>query len=117
MVLRGAGEDFCIGRAGMGCEAGSASLIRLTRGRKFSDVVFAAYSAIAHLPIPDHRPWCRAAHTASAAPSRRPATSLIASDKARVGVWEMAHQIMPTMVLSSFVDRVPRKAAGLPALI
>jgi len=23
---------------------------------------------------------------------------------------EMAHQIMPTMVLSSFVDRVPRKA-------
>ena len=24
----------------------------------------------------------------------------------------MAHQIMPTMVLSSFVDRVPRKAAA-----
>jgi enoyl-CoA hydratase/carnithine racemase len=34
----------------------------------------------------------------------------IASDKARFSVPEMAHQIMPTMVMSSFVDRVPRKA-------
>ena len=55
-------------------------------------------------------PWCRAARTASAAPSPRPATSRIASDKASFSVPEMAHQIMPTMVMSSFVDRVPRKA-------
>jgi Enoyl-CoA hydratase/carnithine racemase len=34
----------------------------------------------------------------------------IASDKAVFSVPEMAHQIMPTMVMSSFVDRVPRKA-------
>src|ERR1700749_5218602 len=34
----------------------------------------------------------------------------LASDKASFSVPEMAHQIMPTMVMSSFVDRVPRKA-------
>jgi enoyl-CoA hydratase len=34
----------------------------------------------------------------------------LASDKATFSVPEMAHQIMPTMVMSAFVDRVPRKA-------
>ena len=33
-----------------------------------------------------------------------------ASDKAVFQVPEMAHNILPTMVMSSFVDRVPRKA-------
>ena len=34
----------------------------------------------------------------------------LASDKAVFQVPEMAHNILPTMVMSSFVDRVPRKA-------
>ena len=34
----------------------------------------------------------------------------LASDKAQFQVPEMAHNILPTMVMSSFVDRVPRKA-------
>ena len=41
---------------------------------------------------------------------RPPVEITIASDKAKFSVPEMAHQIMPTMVMSSFVDRVPRKA-------
>jgi enoyl-CoA hydratase len=34
----------------------------------------------------------------------------IASDAATFQVPEMAHNILPTMVMSSFVDRIPRKA-------
>ena len=34
----------------------------------------------------------------------------LAGDKAKFQVPEMAHNILPTMVMSSFVDRVPRKA-------
>ena len=34
----------------------------------------------------------------------------LASDKAQFQVPEMAHNILPTMVMSSFIDRVPRKA-------
>jgi enoyl-CoA hydratase len=34
----------------------------------------------------------------------------LASDQATFQVPEMAHNILPTMVMSSFVDRIPRKA-------
>ena len=65
----------------------------------------------AQLPDPDHRRGAgrrarlRLRH-------RRGLRHHLASDKASFSVPEMAHQIMPTMVLSSFVDRVPRKAAA-----
>ena len=40
----------------------------------------------------------------------RPAHSGVRHEDGRSAIKEMAHQIMPTMVMSSFVDRVPRKA-------
>ena len=50
VVLRGAGKDFCVGRAGMG----SRPAVEPTafERRNFSDVVFDAYGAMRNCPIP-----------------------------------------------------------------
>ena len=41
----------------------------------------------------------------------------LAADSAKFQVPEMAHNIMPTMVMSALVDRVPRKAHDLPGVV
>ena len=79
--------------------------------RKFSDVVFDAYGAMRSCPIPIIAVVQGGAHGFGCAIAAA-CDITIASDKAKFSVPEMAHQIMPTMVLSSFVDRVPRKAAA-----
>ncbi len=50
VVLRGAGQDFCVGRAGMGArpEIEPTAFAR----RNFSDVVFDAYGTMRNCPIP-----------------------------------------------------------------
>ncbi len=107
VILRGAGEDFCVGRAGMGARP-AVEPTAYTR-RKFSDVVFDAYGAMRNCPIPIIAVVQGGAHGFGCAIAAA-CDITIASDKARFSVPEMAHQIMPTMVLSSFVDRVPKKA-------
>jgi enoyl-CoA hydratase len=107
IVLRGAGDDFCVGRAGMGSRP-SVEPTAYTR-RKFSDVVFDAYGAMRSCPIPIVAVVQGGAHGFGCAIAAA-CDITIASDKASFSVPEMAHQIMPTMVMSSFVDRVPRKA-------
>ena len=109
VVLRGAGKDFCVGRAGMGARP-AVEPTAYTR-RKFSDVVFDAYGAMRNCPIPIIAVVQGGAHGFGCAIAAA-CDITIASDKASFSVPEMAHQIMPTMVLSSFVDRVPRKAAA-----
>jgi len=109
VVLRGAGQDFCVGRAGMGARP-TVEPTAYTR-RKFSDVVFDAYGAMRNCPIPIIAVVQGGAHGFGCAIAAA-CDITIASDKASFSVPEMAHQIMPTMVLSSFVDRVPRKAAA-----
>ena len=107
VVLRGAGKDFCVGRAGMGArpEVEPTAFAR----RNFSDVVFDAYGAMRNCPIPIVCVVQGGAHGFGCAIAAA-CDITIASDKATFSVPEMAHQIMPTMVMSSFVDRVPRKA-------
>ena len=107
VVLRGAGKDFCVGRAGMGArpEVEPTAFER----RNFSDVVFDAYGAMRNCPIPIIAVVQGGAHGFGCAIAAACDITL-ASDKATFSVPEMAHQIMPTMVMSSFVDRVPRKA-------
>ena len=107
VVLRGAGKDFCVGRHGMG----SRPAVEPTayERRNFSDVVFDAYGAMRNCPIPIVCVVQGGAHGFGCAIAAA-CDITIASDAARFSVPEMAHQIMPTMVLSSFVDRVPRKA-------
>ena len=107
VVLRGAGKDFCVGRAGMGARP-AVEPTAYTR-RKFSDVVFDAYGAMRNCPIPIVAVVQGGAHGFGCAIAAA-CDITIASDKAKFSVPEMAHQIMPTMVMSSFVDRVPRKA-------
>ena len=109
VVLRGAGADFCVGRAGMGARP-SVEPTAYAR-RKFSDVVFDAYGAMRGCPIPIIAVVQGGAHGFGCAIAAA-CDITIASDKASFSVPEMAHQIMPTMVLSSFVDRVPKKAAA-----
>ena len=107
ILLRGAGADFCIGRAMMGQQLNAQSEA-LDRKRAF-DVIFNCYGAIRNSPIPViavvHG---RALGFGCAIAAVTDMT--IASDKAQFQVPEMAHNILPTMVMSSFVDRVPRKA-------
>jgi enoyl-CoA hydratase len=107
VVLRGAGKDFCVGRAGMGArpEVEPTAYAR----RNFSDVVFDAYGAMRNCPIPIVAVVQGGAHGFGCAIAATCDITL-ASDAAKFSVPEMAHQIMPTMVMSSFVDRVPRKA-------
>jgi enoyl-CoA hydratase len=107
VVLRGAGKDFCVGRAGMG--ARPAVEPTAYERRNFSDVVFDAYGAMRNCPIPIVCVVQGGAHGFGCAIAAA-CDITIASDRARFSVPEMAHQIMPTMVMSSFVDRVPRKA-------
>jgi enoyl-CoA hydratase/carnithine racemase len=107
VVLRGAGKEFCVGRHGMGSRPTPEPTAYARRN--FSDVVFDAYGAMRNCPIPIIAVVQGGAHGFGCAIAAA-CDITIASDKAVFSVPEMAHQIMPTMVMSSFVDRVPRKA-------
>ncbi|HZR61251.1 MAG TPA: enoyl-CoA hydratase/isomerase family protein [Xanthobacteraceae bacterium] len=107
VVLRGAGKDFCVGRATMGQRPPSEPDAYERRG--FSDVVFDCYGAMRNAKIPIVAVvQGRALGFGCAIAAACDIT--LASDQAIFQVPEMAHNILPTMVMSSFVDRVPRKA-------
>lgn len=107
VVLRGAGADFCVGRAMMG--AAPANNPDAYERRAFSDVVFDCYGAMRNAKIPIIAAvQGRALGFGCAIAAACDIT--LASDAAVFQVPEMAHNILPTMVMSSFVDRVPRKA-------
>ncbi len=107
VVLRGAGNDFCIGRAVMGSTPKKDP--DAYERRAFSDVVFDCYGAMRNAKIPIIAVvQGRALGFGCAIAAACDIT--LASDKAVFQVPEMAHNILPTMVMSSFVDRVPRKA-------
>lgn len=107
VVLRGAGKDFCVGRATMG-QVPVKDPEALER-RRFSDVVFDCYGALRNSAIPVVGVvQGRALGFGCAVAAACDVT--IAADAARFQVPEMAHNILPTMVMSSFIDRVPRKA-------
>jgi len=108
VVLRGAGDDFCVGRETMGKRPPGQQPDALELRRR-NDVVFNCYGAFRRCEIPvigvvRGRAFGFGCAIAAAC------NITIASDKASFSVPEMSHQIMPTMVMSSFVDRVPRKA-------
>ena len=108
IVLRGAGADFCVGRSPAGRRPESNSSDALER-RFGSDVVFNCYNAFRQVPVPVIGVVKgRALGFGCAVAAVCDIT--LASDKAQFQVPEMAHNILPTMVMSSFIDRVPRKA-------
>ena len=108
VVLRGAGNDFCVGRESMGKRppGGPPEALDL---RRRNDVVFNCYGAFRRCEIPvigvvKGRAFGFGCAIAAVC------DITLAADSATFQVPEMAHNIMPTMVMSALVDRVPRKA-------
>src|SRR5438132_6794104 len=108
VVLRGAGEDFCVGRETMGKRPPGAPPEALELLRR-NDVVFNCYGAFRRCEIPvigvvKGRAFGFGCAIAAVC------DITLAADTAKFQVPEMAHNIMPTMVMSALVDRVARKA-------
>ena len=108
VVLRGAGEDFCVGRETMGKRPPGAPLEALELRRR-NYVVFNCYGAFRRCEVPvigvvKGRAFGFGCAIAAVC------DITLAADTARFQVPEMQHNIMPTMVMSALVDRVPRKA-------
>jgi len=108
VVLRGAGNDFCVGRETMGKRPPGAPPEALELRRR-NDVVFNCYGAFRKCEIPvigvvKGRAFGFGCAIAAVC------DITLAADTAKFQVPEMAHNIMPTMVMSALVDRVPRKA-------
>ena len=107
IVIQANGPDFCVGRAGMaGRSPRKPEALDL---RDANDVVFDCYAAIRDTPIPvlaivrgrAHGFGCAIAGVADVT---------IASSDSSYRLPEITHRIMPTMVMSALLDRIPPKA-------
>jgi enoyl-CoA hydratase len=106
IVLRSNGPDFCIGRDPKGRPSSAPPDAMGYRDR--SDVVFDYYNAFRGSPAPVITAvQGRALGFGCATAALCDIT--IAADTARFALPEMGHNIMPTMAMSSLVDRVGRK--------
>ncbi|HXF33231.1 MAG TPA: enoyl-CoA hydratase/isomerase family protein [Candidatus Acidoferrales bacterium] len=105
VVLRGAGNDFCLGRARGRPPESNDPLAR----RGAYDTIFDCYAAFRRAEIPVVGVIQGAAAGFGCALAAL-CDITIAAKSATFQVPEMGHNIFPGMVLSSFVDRVPRKA-------
>jgi enoyl-CoA hydratase/carnithine racemase len=108
IVLRGAGADFCLGRAQMGRNAPATPPEALDL-RDGNEVVFNAYGAFRKSKAPvvavvQGQALGFGCALASAA------DVTLAADTALFQLPEMGHNIMPTMAMSSMIDRAHRKA-------
>lgn len=111
IILRSAGDDFCLGRAMMGSKG---PLPEAYDAREQSDVVFELYGAFRNAPVPVIGViQGRAAGFGCALAASCDMT--IADQSATFQAPEMGHNIMPTMLMSSLIDRMPLK--GLMYLI
>jgi enoyl-CoA hydratase len=108
MVLTGAGDDFCVGRhAGPGGPPPGDALNR----REASETIFNCYGAFRRSPIPIIG-LVRGRALGFGCALAALCDITIAGERAQFQVPEYAHNIMPTMVMSALIDRVPRKAMG-----
>jgi enoyl-CoA hydratase len=108
VVLRGAGEDFCTGRFNQAAPAGAGAKPEALKRRRDSEVIFNCYQSFRDCSVPivgvvQGRALGFGCSIASLC------DITIAADTARFQVPEMNHQILPTMVMSSLVDRVQKK--------
>ncbi len=108
IVFRSAGDDFCLGRdrGGRAYDPPKDAL----ESRQRSEVVFNFYGAFRRSKIPV---ICTAQGRALGFGCAIAAVCdiTIAAQSARFALPEMGHNIMPTMAMSSLVDRVGRKGA------
>jgi len=108
VVLRGAGEDFCAGRFNPNPPPPNAPKPEAFTVRRRSDVVFDCYRSFRTCSVPIIGiVQGRALGFGCSIAALCDVT--IASENARFQVPEMNHKILPTMVMSSLIDRVSRK--------
>lgn len=106
ILIKGAGEEFCLGREAMGKRDPQTEAYAV-RGK--TEVIFNCYDAFRRAKVPViGAVQGRAVGFGCALAALCDIT--IASEKARFQLPEMAHHIMPTIAMSALVDRVPRKA-------
>ena len=106
VVLTGAGKDFCVGRAGMGMKP-TVDPEAIERKRQ-SDVIFNTYGAFRGTSVPTIA-VVRGLAAGFGCAIAGVADITIAAESAKFQIPEMAHRIMPTMVISALMDRVKRK--------
>lgn len=110
VLLRANGADFCIGRARGRKPAGAPAVQpEAYQRRQENDVIFNCYLAIRCSPLPVVAVIQGRAMGFGTAIAALCDVSF-ASDAATFNLPEMDHNIMPTMVMSSLFDRVPRNA-------
>jgi enoyl-CoA hydratase len=106
VVLRGAGRDFCVGRAGG--RPGIANPEALQR-RRSTEVIFNCYGAFRKTPVPIVS-LVQGKALGFGCSIAALCDITIATEDAQFQVPEMSQRIMPTMVMSSLVARLSRKA-------
>lgn len=111
VLLRANGKDFCIGRArGSGKPAAATSSPpEAYQRRRENDVIFNCYLAIRRSPLPVVGVIQGRAMGFGTAIAALCDVSF-AGDAATFNIPELEHNILPTMVLSSLFDRMPRNA-------
>ena len=106
VVLTASGKDFCVGRAGMGVKP-AIDPEAIERKRQ-SDVIFNTYAAFRAATVPVIA-VVRGLAAGFGCAIAGVADMTIAAESAKFQIPEMAHRIMPTMVISALMDRVSRK--------
>lgn len=107
VVVRGEGDDFCLGRSRMGVRR--AVEPEALERRDSTEVVYDFYRSVRDAQIPVICGVQGRAIGFGCALAAICDITVSASD-ARFATPEMEHSILPTVVMSTFVDRVPRKA-------
>jgi enoyl-CoA hydratase len=108
ITIEGAGSDFCVGREPPppGSPRKPMEALELRRAH---DVVFRAYGLVRQAPVPVIA-LVRGRAFGFGFALAAVADLTIAADDATFQIPEFAHNIMPTMVMSALIDRVPLKA-------
>ena len=106
VLLTGAGSVFCRGRASHGRHAAKTS--EALDRRRQADVVFDCYAAIRYCRIPVITK-VRGEAVGFGCSIASVSDITIAADTAVFQINEMEHNILPTMVLSSLIDRATHK--------
>ena len=107
IVLRTTGEDFCLGRSVMGEKPGKLPEAYVMR-KKF-DVIFQFYNAFRESKAPIIG-GVQGRATGFGCAMAALCDITVATDTSIYQLPETSHGIMPTMAMSSLVDRVSRKA-------
>ncbi len=111
IVFRGAGDNFCLGRAVMGSRG---PLPEAYDAREENDLVFNLYGAFRDAPVPVIG-VIQGRATGLGCALAASCDITIAEHSSEFQAPEMSHNIMPTMLMSSLIDRMTMK--GLLYLI